>query len=679
MKLFDVTVRDRIAVNHTQVPYVCGNTDYKIRFEFDAEWEAYTTKTARFVWGNQYHDEVFTGNECPVPKITDVCVFEVGVFAGDLQTTTPAGIPAKKSILCGNGSPADPSPNVYDQVMETLNENTKVANGTAAELKEAFGNSSLYIVTAAPKKEGIPVLYADKTQAEIREAVAAGKTCLLVYHADTTLVSAGTVCLYFGEGKYDTSEAESPSFFAGVKYDTRYSLWYQYVAYVRADGHVGVTGKPIKTPASQNLKFTGAVEAEYDGSKQVTVEIPSGGAGLPETADPFKQLVTDADGKVAWEDRLAYKTTADAEVVNLEETAPTYDETDACFYLLSPWAADLMAGDVATVKYNGTDYECKAVDGKAIQPDAPTKMVAMGNLAAMGLEGVEGSNPNAPFALVAIPNSDLTEGLYGMLVPLDGATAVTLSVTSKQTQTTVKTIAPELLGLKKIDIIVAEDDTVSCDFPFDEAWAMDEGLLSASIRIQVTNHSYTSHTNTASYYAPTVYKYESKNTDGSATTRYIRIACRSTPDLDLTDTNEFTRHIQWAKVVVQGGASQTALSYMTEQGAPMTRAGSARHYRISYSRMMAEMGLPGFYTINATYDGSTATVETGTFEGAYAAALAGGFVRVKLVRANGHITYMPLISCDAMNMYFGAAMVGNEYLAYYTPNGDLKVTTIAAE
>lgn len=672
MKLFDVTVRDRIAVNHTQVPYVCGNTDYKIRFEFDAEWEAYTTKTARFVWGNQYHDEVFTGNECPVPKITDVCVFEVGVFAGDLQTTTPAGIPAKKSILCGNGSPADPSPNVYDQVMETLNENTKVANGTAAELKEAFGNSSLYIVTAKRNPDMSNIPYADRTQEEIRAAVAAGKTCVLVY-------IDGRVFTYYGVERYSSTEVDCPMFVGPVDYDASTGLHYRRRVIVRQSGNATLLGTPIRTPNPNKIKFIGAVEAEYDGSVPVTVEIPSGSAGLPETADPLKQLVTDESGKVAWEDRLAYKTTAEAEVVNLEETAPTYDETDACFYLLSPWTADLMVGDVATVTYNGTDYECKAVDGKALQPDAPTKMVVMGNLAAMGLEGVEGSNPNAPFALVAIPNGDLTEGLYGMLVPLDGATAVTLSVTSKQTQTKVKTIDQELLGLKKIDIIVAEDDTVSCDFPFDEAWAMDEGLLSASIRIQVTNQSYTSHTNTASYYAPTVYKYESKNTDGSATTRYIRIACRSTPDTELTDVHEFTEFIQWVKVVVQGGASATELTHMTEQGLPITRQAGKRHYTIAYSRMMAEMGLPSFYTINATYDGSTATVEDGTFEGAYAAALAGGFVRVKLVRANGHITYMPLISCDAMNMYFGAAMVGNEYLAYYTPDGDLKVTTIAAE
>lgn len=459
MKLFDVTVRDRIAVNHTQVPYVCGNTDYKIRFEFDAEWETYTTKTARFVWGNQYHDEVFTGNECPVPKITDVCVFEVGVFAGDLQTTTPAGIPAKKSILCGNGSPADPSPNVYDQVMETLNENTKVANGTAAELKEAFGNSGLYIVTAAPKKEGVPVLYADKTQAEIREAVAAGKTCMLVYHADTTLVSAGTVCLYFGEGKYDTSEAESPSFFAGVKYDTRYSLWYQYVAYVRADGHVGVTGNPIKTPAPQKLKFTGAVEAEFDGSKQVTVEIPSGGAGLPETAAPLKQLVTDADGKVAWEDRVAYKYTSTQKgYINVYQDAEMVNQ-DGQYMLLSPPASSPVAGETYTIIIGGNEYTSKCVDFSAIADGQ--EAYVFGNTAIMGDDfPFENPVPDATYLLMLIPGGSV--GYYGMVVSADPVDSPVLTIRSVEevetTTTNIQKVDRELLDIPSPDMNAGYDE-----------------------------------------------------------------------------------------------------------------------------------------------------------------------------------------------------------------------------
>lgn len=100
---------------------VCGNTDYQIAFTFDSEWDAYTTKTARFIWNGQYADVVFSGNVCDVPKITDTTLCMVGVFAGDLHTTTPAYIKCDRSILCGDGSPAEPSEDVYAQIMEKLN------------------------------------------------------------------------------------------------------------------------------------------------------------------------------------------------------------------------------------------------------------------------------------------------------------------------------------------------------------------------------------------------------------------------------------------------------------------------------------------------------------------------------------------------------------------------------
>ena len=106
MHIINIQVRNKIAVNPMQDSYVCGNSDYEVHFDFDAEWDAYETKTACFVYGGEYQNVVFTGTECKVPIIKNVCVFEVGVFAGNLCTTTPASVPASKSILCGVGVPA---------------------------------------------------------------------------------------------------------------------------------------------------------------------------------------------------------------------------------------------------------------------------------------------------------------------------------------------------------------------------------------------------------------------------------------------------------------------------------------------------------------------------------------------------------------------------------------------
>lgn len=79
---------------------VCGNSDYQVKFTFDEEWDSHEKKTARFVWGGQFQDIEFTGSTCPVPILSGVTLCEVGVYAGDLCTTTSASIGCKTSILC---------------------------------------------------------------------------------------------------------------------------------------------------------------------------------------------------------------------------------------------------------------------------------------------------------------------------------------------------------------------------------------------------------------------------------------------------------------------------------------------------------------------------------------------------------------------------------------------------
>lgn len=120
MPIINVQIRRRKA-NNPVAEIVCGNSDYQIAFNFDSEWDAHPTKTARFIWNGQYQDVIFTGNVCKAPVITNATLCAVGVYAGDLHTTTPALIVCKKSILCGGGLPADPAPDVYAKIMEELN------------------------------------------------------------------------------------------------------------------------------------------------------------------------------------------------------------------------------------------------------------------------------------------------------------------------------------------------------------------------------------------------------------------------------------------------------------------------------------------------------------------------------------------------------------------------------
>lgn len=126
MNYIDIQVSERHATNITystvsKAP-VCGNTDYVVRFTFDAEWDAYENKTARFLTENGYFEVLFAGNECPMPKLANVLYAEVGVYAGDLQTTTPAYIPVDRSILCGDNSVhPEPPEDIYNQLLSRLN------------------------------------------------------------------------------------------------------------------------------------------------------------------------------------------------------------------------------------------------------------------------------------------------------------------------------------------------------------------------------------------------------------------------------------------------------------------------------------------------------------------------------------------------------------------------------
>ncbi len=96
MPTINISIRDKRATADPAV-IVCGNSDYVVEFAFDVEWEQETVRTARFIANGSYQDVVFTGNSCTVPIITDATEVHIGVFAGNLRTTTGARIPCTRS------------------------------------------------------------------------------------------------------------------------------------------------------------------------------------------------------------------------------------------------------------------------------------------------------------------------------------------------------------------------------------------------------------------------------------------------------------------------------------------------------------------------------------------------------------------------------------------------------
>lgn len=122
MNYINITVRGKIARAEGRARVVCGNSDYAVCFGFDAEWSEYAVKTARFVSEDgSYTDVQFAGDTCAIPILRNTRTLLVGVFAGNLRTTTAALIHAVPCITDPDGTPADPTPDVYAQLMERFN------------------------------------------------------------------------------------------------------------------------------------------------------------------------------------------------------------------------------------------------------------------------------------------------------------------------------------------------------------------------------------------------------------------------------------------------------------------------------------------------------------------------------------------------------------------------------
>lgn len=117
-----IKIENKVASLMDDVLLVCGNSDYTAVFDFDEEWGAYEAKTARFITVAGHQDVVFSGNRVAIPVLTNTPFVRIGVFAGDLHTTTPAEIFCQRSVLCAQGSPVEPPPDVYAQLMQMVND-----------------------------------------------------------------------------------------------------------------------------------------------------------------------------------------------------------------------------------------------------------------------------------------------------------------------------------------------------------------------------------------------------------------------------------------------------------------------------------------------------------------------------------------------------------------------------
>lgn len=160
MPVINITVKGKVASSDTKA-IVNGNSDYTINWALDDEWADYDTKTMRVrFFDGSVIDSIFSGTSCSLPVITETCMIEIGLFAGDLITSTPAVINCIRCIRDDEGPIEDPPTSVYDQILAKLNELGGVSPDDVAPLTGTT---------------------AELTPSQVRDAVLAGRPVVVQY------------------------------------------------------------------------------------------------------------------------------------------------------------------------------------------------------------------------------------------------------------------------------------------------------------------------------------------------------------------------------------------------------------------------------------------------------------------------------------------------------------------
>lgn len=117
-----VTVKNKMAVGDGSV-IVCNNSDYVVRFVLDSEWDALALRTMRIVYDSYTHTDIaFSGDTVALPAIIDRTSIGIGLYSGDIHTSTCAMFDCERSVMGKNSNAvAPPSSDVYNEIVEMIN------------------------------------------------------------------------------------------------------------------------------------------------------------------------------------------------------------------------------------------------------------------------------------------------------------------------------------------------------------------------------------------------------------------------------------------------------------------------------------------------------------------------------------------------------------------------------
>ena len=113
-------IKDRVIKRIDNCNNTVGdNSDYEAEFLFDSEWDGHI-KTARFIKDGNYAEKILQNDKCVIPvEVLKHGNLKVGVFSADM-TSTQCEVYVKPSIKESLGSPAEPTPDVYAQIIKMI-------------------------------------------------------------------------------------------------------------------------------------------------------------------------------------------------------------------------------------------------------------------------------------------------------------------------------------------------------------------------------------------------------------------------------------------------------------------------------------------------------------------------------------------------------------------------------
>ncbi len=154
---FTVTSRRIECQNADTVRLTADNSGDTASFAFDSEWDQLAV-TARFSTQNSHTDVLIENGSCPIPVISDGGWVDVGVFGGNIRSTNNIRLRCTESVLTRDSAPANPTPDVYSQIISLLGRGTitSAVINASGELIISFGDGTSVNAGTAAGASGNP-------------------------------------------------------------------------------------------------------------------------------------------------------------------------------------------------------------------------------------------------------------------------------------------------------------------------------------------------------------------------------------------------------------------------------------------------------------------------------------------------------------------------------------------